>query len=164
MTIARSDTAEEFLIENRRKLLVWALRILPVYEDAEDCVQAASLRIFRHWDQHNPARSRNAWALQVVTNQALDVLRKRKARFHDAHAPIEPERADRSRDLSVPSAENSIVARLTLLAICNAAKPWERAAILWMMTAPHADAANNTMKTRKWRLIRNLRARYPQAS
>ncbi|HEY9539366.1 MAG TPA: sigma-70 family RNA polymerase sigma factor [Kiloniellaceae bacterium] len=59
------------------KLFGVALRMLRREAWAEEALQEAFVKIWRHADSYNPARGRPmTWMINVVRNQALDMLRR----------------------------------------------------------------------------------------
>src|SRR3546814_9006209 len=59
------------------KLFGVALRILRREAWAEEALQEAYVKIWRHAESYNPARGRPmTWMINVVRNQALDLLRR----------------------------------------------------------------------------------------
>lgn len=50
---------------------------------AEDVVQEALLKAYLHIHKYDPQRSFSTWAYKIVTNSALDYLRKKKDRSLD---------------------------------------------------------------------------------
>jgi DNA-directed RNA polymerase specialized sigma24 family protein len=107
--------AEAFLEQERKHFLATAFGILRNREDAEDCVQDASLNIWCHWGQLRDRKVLRHWATSVVWNQALTILRRRHAstrppgrQFEDGIVPsyLEP---------TVPSHEGMVIARMLLV-------------------------------------------------
>jgi RNA polymerase sigma-70 factor (ECF subfamily) len=81
---ARADqSASSLLIEPYRKeLLVHCYRLLGSLHDAEDAVQDAMLRAWRHFDtftEQDPESLRR-WLYTIATNTSLDILKKRAPR------------------------------------------------------------------------------------
>ena len=60
----------------RKRLYCHALRILARPQDAEDAVQEAMLAAFKHLDQFQGRADFLTWAIQIVTNEALQHIRK----------------------------------------------------------------------------------------
>ena len=80
---ARAGDHESFakLIEPyRQELLVHCYRILASFEDAEDILQEALLRVWRHLDSFEGRSSLRSWLYKVATNACLDALDTRKSR------------------------------------------------------------------------------------
>ena len=80
---ARAGDQESFakLIEPyRQELLVHCYRILASFEDAEDILQEALLRVWRHLDSFEGRSSLRSWLYKVATNACLDALDTRKSR------------------------------------------------------------------------------------
>lgn len=76
----------------RRELQVYAYRMLGGFHDAEDAVQDASLKAWRHLGAYEPQASFRAWLYKILTNTCLDMLRTRKRRVlpRDVSAASEP--------------------------------------------------------------------------
>lgn len=55
-----------------------AYRVLVNQEDAEDAVQEAFLRVWRHSENYTPENKFTTWLYTVVTNVCYDRLRQRK--------------------------------------------------------------------------------------
>ena len=64
-----------------RELPVYAYRMLGGFQDAEDALQEARVKAWRHLDSYKPQGTFRAWMYQIVTNTCLDVLRTRKRRL-----------------------------------------------------------------------------------
>lgn len=63
-----------------RELLAYAYRLLGGYQDAEDAVQDASLRAWKHLASFEARASFRAWMYRIVSNACFDMLRSRKRR------------------------------------------------------------------------------------
>lgn len=57
-----------------------AYSVLGNWEDAEDAVQEAALAAWQAIDRYDPARAFRPWFLRIVTNAALDQVRRRRVR------------------------------------------------------------------------------------
>ena len=89
------------------KLFGVALRILRREAWAEEALQDAYVKIWRHADSYNPARGRPmTWMINVVRNQSLDLLRR--ADYRAQEEEWHPERDQRmSSDNPAALAETS---------------------------------------------------------
>ena len=65
--------------EHGGRIYTLALYLLGRREDAEDVTQEVLVRLWRHRDRIDPARTR-AWVVQVTRNLVIDVSRQRKLR------------------------------------------------------------------------------------
>ena len=106
------STPEQLFTAQHSRLLGIALHILRNREDAEDCVQEAFLDICAHWGQRDPAKT-VAWASSVVWNQALELLRKRRARSRIPPGLCGP--IDGNNEPAVASHEARSLARLIVV-------------------------------------------------
>ena len=86
-----------------RELLVYAYRMLGGFQDAEDALQEARVKAWRHLDSYEEQGTFRAWMYRIVTNTCLDVLRTRQRRLlpRDIGPSVPPERllAEPSRDI-----------------------------------------------------------------
>jgi RNA polymerase sigma-70 factor (ECF subfamily) len=64
-----------------------ALRVLHNPDDAEDAVQDAFLKIWRSLDSFEGRSSFSTWVHRIVTNAALDLMRKSAARAETVERP-----------------------------------------------------------------------------
>ncbi|MGF1592173.1 MAG: sigma-70 family RNA polymerase sigma factor [Kiloniellaceae bacterium] len=84
------------------KLYGIALRILRREAWAEEALQEAYVKIWRHADSYNPGRGRPmTWMINVVRNQSLDLLRR--ADYRAAEEEWSPEK-DRRMSADNPAA------------------------------------------------------------
>lgn len=74
------------LDRHRRELHVHCYRMLASYDDAEDAVQEAFLRAWRHRDTFDGGDGFRAWLYRIATNVCLDVLRRHARRAAQPHA------------------------------------------------------------------------------
>ena len=63
-----------------RELSAYAYRMLGGYQDAEDALQEARLKAWRHLGSYEPTASFRAWMYRITTNTCLDMLRQRQRR------------------------------------------------------------------------------------
>ncbi|GCE22112.1 RNA polymerase subunit sigma-70 [Dictyobacter kobayashii] len=80
---AHGQSERDLLIEPyRRELLLHCYRLLGSLYDAEDAVQEAMLRAWRHFDTFTDLGpgSLRTWLYTIATNTSLDTLKKRSAR------------------------------------------------------------------------------------
>lgn len=78
--------------------------------DAEDLAQEAFVRAYQNLGRFRPGEPFGPWIGRIVTNLALDVVRRRGRFRHEEIADSEP--ASRRDDPSVPAATNEIAARI----------------------------------------------------
>ncbi|MBN8867101.1 MAG: sigma-70 family RNA polymerase sigma factor [Solirubrobacterales bacterium] len=88
------DAFESFYDRFERRAFSLAYRIVGDRQQAEDAVQDGFLAIWKNAGHYDPARgSAGAWALGIVRNRAIDVLRSRASRTpdldHDDDAALE---------------------------------------------------------------------------
>lgn len=65
---------------HQRRAYAIARAIVVVHEDAEDAVQDAFLHAYKALDRFIPDQSFGAWLNRIVSNAALDLVRRRKVR------------------------------------------------------------------------------------
>jgi RNA polymerase sigma-70 factor (ECF subfamily) len=68
---------EELVSRHERRLFNLAARLLRQREDAENAVQTAFLNVLEHLDDFREESSFATWITRIVTNAALNILRKR---------------------------------------------------------------------------------------
>lgn len=77
--IAGDQDAFSALVARYQKRAFWvAFHVLGRVEDARDVTQEAFVRLHRSLDKYDPARSFYTWFYRIVSNLAIDSLRKRK--------------------------------------------------------------------------------------
>lgn len=69
-----------------------AYAVLGNWEDAEDVVQEAALAAWQAVDRYDPTRAFRPWFLRIVSNAALDQVRRRRVRRAEPLADTEPHR------------------------------------------------------------------------
>jgi RNA polymerase sigma factor (sigma-70 family) len=121
-----ATSPEQVILESRNAMLHAAMAVLRNPEDAEDCVQDASLRLLRFWGSFHAKCSTRTWALTLTHNQALAVLRSRRAAKRD--------QTQYRCDIVTRSHEGQILARLTLIRAAAKLTGNERQALaLWVL-------------------------------
>ncbi len=63
-----------------RELAAYSYRMLGGYQDAEDALQEARLKAWRHLASYEPTASFRGWVYRITTNTCLDLLRGRRRR------------------------------------------------------------------------------------
>ncbi len=67
------------LVERYQRRLWWGcLRLLGDPDEAEDAVQEAFVRAYRHLDEFDPTYRFYTWIYRIARNRSLNVLRRRK--------------------------------------------------------------------------------------
>jgi len=83
--IAGNEAAFEELMDRKSKpLLGLAYRIVGDREEAKDLVQLTFLRVWEHRARFDGSFSVNTWIYRITTNLAIDLLRSRQVRGHQA--------------------------------------------------------------------------------
>jgi RNA polymerase sigma-70 factor, ECF subfamily len=82
--VAAAKSGDELAFESlfkrhQRRIFVLALRYTRVREDAEDVVQLTFLKAFVHLREFEGKSSFSTWATRIAINQALMLLRRRRA-------------------------------------------------------------------------------------
>jgi RNA polymerase sigma-70 factor, ECF subfamily len=73
------ESAFESLVRrHQQRALRIARNLVPNDEDAQDLAQEAFLRVFRHLDRFDPRFPFTTWLHRIVTNLAIDYLRRRR--------------------------------------------------------------------------------------
>ena len=73
-----SDALESLLEAARPRLAAVALKIVRNRDDAEDVVQDAMMKVWRHVDRFEGRAALSTWLHRIVVNTALDHLRSRR--------------------------------------------------------------------------------------
>jgi RNA polymerase sigma-70 factor, ECF subfamily len=68
---------------HQRRAYAVARAIVLTHEDAEDAVQEGFLHAYRALDRFRPGQPFGAWIFRIVSNAALDLVRRRKVRDAD---------------------------------------------------------------------------------
>jgi len=102
--IRRAQAGEEPAFETlvrRHQQRAWriARNLVPCDEDARDLAQEAFLRVFRNLDRFDFQHPFATWLHRIVTNLAIDHLRKRRLVYSTSGAPGEDEE---DRELEIP--------------------------------------------------------------
>jgi RNA polymerase sigma-70 factor (ECF subfamily) len=71
------EALERLLAEARPKLLALAMRVLGDADDAEDAVQDAMIKVWRHLGRFEGRAAFSTWLHRIAINAALDRLRRR---------------------------------------------------------------------------------------
>ena len=97
----KTDALERLLAGARPRLLALAMRVLGDVDEAEDAVQDAMIKVWRHLDRFEGRAAFTTWLHRIAVNAALDRRRRRSA-GRDAHQPRRrrrsPARRQRSAD------------------------------------------------------------------
>ena len=97
----------ELVRRHQGRVYAVAYRLTANREDALDVSQEALLKAYRKIDAWQPTGGFVSWLLRLTTNQAIDLLRRRKRERHERldesftpgsdHAAVEPRTADTGR-------------------------------------------------------------------
>jgi RNA polymerase sigma-70 factor (ECF subfamily) len=68
---------------HQRRAYGVARAVVLTHEDAEDAVQEGFLHAYRALDRFRPGQPFGAWLYRIVSNAALDIMRRRKVRDAD---------------------------------------------------------------------------------
>jgi len=150
---ATSITLEQFLFRHRAALVRVARRYFRSQDDAEDCVQDACVHLLRSWNQASAA-TRFAWAIAVVRNRSLDILRKRRSHQENSHVSIE------QIDVPVRDHGAAIIAKLTLEVTLGKVSPKQNRAIQKYLLGEQASGScqKSTEKAARSRAISRMRS------
>lgn len=103
-----------FVRRYQRRLYGLALGIVGDVGDAEDAVQEALIRIFRHAAVFDPRRgSASTWALAITRNASIDATRTRRGLPVDPHDRIFLELTSPQRPPEVAAIASETAARLS---------------------------------------------------
>jgi RNA polymerase sigma-70 factor (ECF subfamily) len=78
---------ERLLASQRSRALAAALRVLHNLDDAEDAVQDGFVKVWRSLDSFEGRSSFSTWVHRIVTNAAVDMMRKSAARAETMERP-----------------------------------------------------------------------------
>lgn len=81
----------------RQRAYNLAYRLLGNASDAEDVTQDAYVRAWQHFDRFDFNRAFESWLFRIVTNRAIDLLRRRKRFPMYSLDALAPEEADGQR-------------------------------------------------------------------
>ncbi|MET0135513.1 MAG: sigma-70 family RNA polymerase sigma factor [Kibdelosporangium sp.] len=162
--VAQDTTAETLLralfMDDRCRLLAYAKRLTNDHAEAEDVVQEALFRAWRHADDlvHRDGSVRG-WLLTVVRNIVNDRVRARGARPPEIPGELDDDR------LTVPDHANGVVAAVVVDGAMRQLTPEHREVVecVYLRENTVTEAAANlgipagTVKSRAHRAIRALR-------
>jgi RNA polymerase sigma-70 factor (ECF subfamily) len=113
----KGEAVERLLAEARPRMFALAMRVLGDTDDAEDAVQDAMVKVWRHLGRFEGRAAFTTWLHRIAINAALDRLRRRGAlhisagtpdeHHHDASEQGPPETPERI----VARAETAVVVR-----------------------------------------------------
>lgn len=138
-----------------------ARNLVPSDEDAQDLVQDAFMRVFKSLERFDFGHSFSTWLYRIVTNLAIDHLRKRRPTFSTAGADedeAEPEIVDeRVEDPSQPMLREETVGEVR--ACLDALAPHFQSALVLrelegLPCTEIAEIVGATHVTVRWRLHR----------
>src|SRR5918997_2060932 len=99
-----SDAFAALVRLHQRRAYAVARAVVATHEDAEDAVQDGFLHAYKALDRFRPDQPFGAWLYRIISNAALDIVRRRKVRdaeqISDA-VPLpfrDPAEADELRD------------------------------------------------------------------
>ena len=76
---------EELMEEHQKAIYNVAYRIVGNYDDASDVAQDAMIKIFKNLSYFEERSKFTTWMYRIVTNTALDFLKKKPAEQGDIH-------------------------------------------------------------------------------
>lgn len=147
-------TAEEFLTAQRTRLIAIALNVTHNHEDAEDCVQEASIDIWRHWEERDPEKTAG-WASCIVHNRGLDMLRKRRSSRRIPARLLTTEFT--ATEVAVPSGESAVIARLVVVRALEVADLSEHERFALDAYIEGYPAGSKALRCGAWRARTKLR-------
>jgi RNA polymerase sigma-70 factor, ECF subfamily len=109
------EAFEQLVRRHQARTLRVARNMLPADEDAQDLVQEAFLRVFKSLDRFDFEHEFSTWLYRIVTNLAIDHLRRRRPTWSTAGATgaDEPESEFDIPDPSASSPERRLDAQET---------------------------------------------------
>jgi|KBSMisStaDraftv2_1062788.scaffolds.fasta_scaffold825557_1 RNA polymerase sigma-70 factor (ECF subfamily) len=105
----KGEAVERLLAEARPKLLSLAMRVLGNADDAEDAVQDAMIKVWRHIGRFEGRAAFTTWLHRIAINAALDRLRRRGSAHISSAAP--EDHAHDSSQVTPPETPERIYAR-----------------------------------------------------
>lgn len=168
--MGRRDDGNEALVHavysaHGRAMLVYATRLLGDRAAAEDVVQEALIRAWRHPEALSDGRgSVRGWLLTVVRNLVIDRVRARDAR--PPEVPEEPDTGPATRDHA-----DAVAAAVTVHAALATLSPEHRAVLEQVYlhgrdleeTAAALGVPKGTVKSRSFYALRALRTAMDRA-
>jgi RNA polymerase sigma-70 factor (ECF subfamily) len=107
------DALDALLRRHHDRLFALCRRIMGNQADALDATQEALIALVRGLPRFDGRAAFTTWSYRVATNTCLDELRRRRRR-PDPVFPDDDDRAAFDADLTSPSIDEQIVARLSL--------------------------------------------------
>jgi RNA polymerase sigma-70 factor (ECF subfamily) len=97
----------EILINrSNRKAFNLALRLTGNVSDAEDIVQDAYVRAWSRFGDYDPSRPFEAWLFRIITNRAIDVVRRNKfLTIYSLDNYLDANSRGESRTMEIPDPE-----------------------------------------------------------
>lgn len=165
MTGHRDESFEAFVDAYGSRLLRSALLQVGDRRDAEDLVQVALEKTYRHWDRVRQAESPQAYVRQILTNSATNEWRRRR---RSARVPLTAVSENSLHLVSADDQGHMVDLRDTLLRALAELPAGQRAVLIlryfWDLTeAETAEALGcsaGTVKSRASRALARMR-RFP---
>jgi RNA polymerase sigma-70 factor, ECF subfamily len=82
--VGERDLYYQLVAPHERKVYVIAFSILRSEQEAEDCVQEAILKAWRHLDQFRGESQFGSWLVRITINEAKMRLRKLRPQLHES--------------------------------------------------------------------------------
>lgn len=151
---------------HQRRAYAVARAIVISHEDAEDAVQDGFLHAYKALDRFIPDQSFGAWLNRIVSNAALDLVRRRKVRdsepLHDA-VPLpfrDPAVAGELRD-RLTRALTTLTARQRAVIVMHDVEGYTHGEIGTTLGIPEGTARSDLhhARTALRRLLQDLRTR-----
>jgi RNA polymerase sigma-70 factor (ECF subfamily) len=99
--------------QHQKRALRLARGMVPSDEDAQDLVQEAFLRVFKSLERFDFQHDFSTWLYRIVTNLAIDLLRRRRPVFSTTHTDGDGEMQLEFEDPDVPAPSRNLEARET---------------------------------------------------
>lgn len=139
-----------------------ARNMVPSDEDAQDLVQEAFMRVFRSLERFDFSHAFSTWLYRIVTNLAIDLLRKRRPTFSTTAADDEDSSAPEIVDERVEDPSAALVREETVSEVqdcLNSLAPHFQSALVLrelegMPCNDIAEVVGATHVTVRWRLHR----------